>query len=239
MYKKIVNKFLNLVYPPLCIACRDNTYYVRNLCSKCWSGIDWITKPHCEVCSLPFEYEVEGEMVCGNCLQNKPHFDKMRCAFLYNDVASKIISSFKYGDKTYPHKTYSNWMYQAGKDLWDDVDYICFVPLSFRRTVVRKYNQSAILAKDLSKITNKEIFFDLINRVQHVVPQASLNKNERVKNVKGIFSVDKKYLKKIEGKTVIIIDDVTTTGATLNECAKVLKKNGVGRVYALTMAKTL
>jgi len=239
MYKKILNKSLDFIYPPLCIVCRDNTYYARNLCSDCWSKIEWITRPHCEICSLPFEYEVEGEVICAACIQKKPYFDKSRSVFLYNDLSSGIISTFKYGDKTYPHKTYSNWMYQAGKDLWDDVDYISFVPLSFRRTLVRKYNQSSILAKDLSKTADKKIFYNLINRVRHVVPQASLNKNERLKNVKGVFSVNKKHVDKIENKTIIIIDDVITTGATLNECAKVLKKHGASKVYVLTLAKTL
>lgn len=239
MYRKKVEKALNLIYSPLCILCKEQTYYPRNLCGDCWSKIEWITKPHCKICSLPFEYEVDDSVICGACLSKKPSFDKMRSVFLYNDISARLISSFKYNDKTYPHNTYSNWMHRAGVDLWNEVDYISFVPLSFRRILSRKYNQSAILAKDLSKIAKKEIIYNLMYRTKYVAPQASLNKKDRLKNVKGVFAMNKKYSKKIKGKTIIIIDDVTTTGATLNECAKILKKNGADKVFVLTMAKTL
>jgi ComF family protein len=146
-----------------------------------------------------------------------------------------MILAFKYGDRLHAVKTFAPWMLRAGKDLINQADFIIPVPLHARRLRERRFNQSALLAQEVAAHEGRAYIPDLLARTRHTVPQQGLNYKQRGKNVHGAFSVNKKV--DLGEKNILLIDDVFTSGATLNECARVLKRAGAGMVNVLTVAR--
>ena len=235
----VSNQLLNLLYPPVCISCHDTVDTPNSLCSTCWTSISWLSQPACEICYFPFEYATPNSTICASCIANPPLYDKARSVFLYDEHSRKLITSFKYGDKTHTAKTYAQWMTKTGMELLNESDFICPVPMHWKRLFLRKYNQAALLTRHISKQHLTPALYFLLQKKQHNVPQASLTKKQRLHNTKGVFTFNPRYTHLVNGKTIALIDDVTTTNATVNECAKLLKKNGVARVNVLTLGKTL
>ncbi|MFT6077227.1 MAG: ComF family protein [Myxococcota bacterium] len=178
-------------------------------------------------------------MVCGKCLQKRPSYFQALSVFKYDQTSRDLIAKFKYFDQIHLTKYFSKLMLQKSEDIIGDIDFIVPVPLHKFRIIRRKYNQSALLAKNISKLSKKESILDLLIRTKNNKPQASLNQKKRQKNVAGIFKVEEKYLPKIKGKNILLLDDVKTTGATVESCCRILKKSGINRVYVLTLARTV
>jgi ComF family protein len=166
-------------------------------------------------------------------------FDKARAALVYDDVSRDIILGFKHGDQTEAVPAFIPWLRQAGQSILKQSDYIMPVPLHRWRILRRRFNQSALIAKYLSEDTKIPMMLDGVLRQRATVTQGHLNSNERQKNVKNAFVVHPKRAESLKGKTVILIDDVYTTGATVNECTKVLLKAGVSAVNILTLARVV
>ncbi len=159
--------------------------------------------------------------------------------FRYNHVIRKIISSLKYRDQTFVAKKFARLLFDKAKNEIAACDLIIPVPLHVKRLRKRKFNQAILLAKNLLKFAPEKTFYaDFLIRTKHTKPQVELKKKERESNLKNVFEVNKKYLELVRGKKIILIDDVTTTGATLENCAKVLKKYGAKEVVVLVVAKT-
>ncbi|MFT6258906.1 MAG: ComF family protein [Rickettsiales bacterium] len=177
-------------------------------------------------------------MVCGACLQKRPSYFKALAVLRYDQISGELITKFKYFDQINLTKYFSKLMFQKAEEIIDDIDFIVPVPLHKLRIIKRKYNQSALLAKSISLFADKKPILDLLIRTKNNKPQASLNREKRLKNVESIFKVREKYLEKIKGKNILLIDDVKTTGATIESCSKILKKEKVNRIYILTLAKT-
>ena len=129
-------------------------------------------------------------------------------------------------------------MFKQAKEILPDIDFIAPIPLHKFRIIKRKYNQSALLAKNIGILSDKKVLVDLLVRTKNNKPQALLSQKARKKNVLGIFQVKEQYSAAIKGKNILLIDDVITTGATVESCCMVLKKYGVSRIYVLTLAKT-
>ncbi len=208
------------------------------MCGECWSKIHFVESPACAICHHPFDYHIADGAICGACLKERPKYDKARSVFVYNDASRKLITGFKYADKTVATAFYARWMVNAGAELLQEADIICPVPLHYRRMIQRRYNQSALLAKAIARQTGLQLEQGLMQRIKHRPPQASLHRDDRKKNVKRCFAVHPKRAPLLKGKTVLLIDDVMTTGATLNECAVVLKRAGAKQVFCLTLGRT-
>jgi ComF family protein len=148
-----------------------------------------------------------------------------------------MILAFKYGDRLHAIHTFAPWMIRAGQELIDQSDIIIPVPLHNKRLRERRFNQSALLAQEIAKRSGKAYLPDLLQRTRHTIPQQGLNYKERGKNVHGAFGVNKDHLQTLKGKAILLIDDVFTSGATLNECARVMKKAGAAAVNVLTVAR--
>ncbi len=232
-------KLLNLILPPRCIKCRNIVEKSGGLCSYCWSKIEFITKSNCSICGFPFEYDMGVDTPCAACIAKKPPYDKAVAVFIYNDKSSDLITYFKYGDKIHAASTFAELMYNKCRDQIDDADIIIPVPLHPKRLLRRRYNQSALISNHINRLSGVDTIPDLMSRKKNNVPQASLSKKERLQNVKGAFSIKKKYINILQNKNIILIDDVMTTGATVSECAKVLKKSGASKVEIITLAKTV
>lgn len=182
--------------------------------------------------------EESGEL-CMSCIEKAPLYNSARAAFIYDDMSRKMILSFKHGDKTHLVQNFSPWLQSAGREFLPKADVLVSVPLHRSRLRARRYNQAAILAKGLEKITGINSFPDVLTRTRATPSQGYLSTDERRKNVRKAFALKEKYNAKIKGKTIVLIDDVYTTGATINECTKALKSGGAGAVHVLTLARVV
>ena len=243
MFKTIIRpvakRLLDIVYPPHCISCGVDIDKNGNVCAKCWGDISFITDPQCNVCGFPFDFEMQEGSICAGCTKNMPHFSKARAVFLYDDSSYRMITSFKYNDRVENRLAYARWMVRAGAGMLHEADLIIPVPLHFFKLIMRQYNQAALLAHELAKIVDKQVLANAITRKKYTKTQAVFSHKGRFKNIKGAFQINPKYQNLIANKKILLVDDVITTGATANECAKILLKSGAGRVELLTLAKTL
>jgi ComF family protein len=233
-----LTKILEIIFPSHCLACEKIVSTSALFCENCWPKLQFISEPKCAICSYPFEFQGLN-LLCAKCLSKKPSFDKAISVFRYNHILRKIIGDLKYRDQTFLAKKFAPILFAKAKKEIDDCDIVIAVPLHFKKLRKRKFNQAVLLAKNLLKLAPQLVFFpDLLLKSKHTRPQIELKKQERENNLKNIFVVNKKYTGIVRGKKILLLDDVTTTGATLENCAKILKKCGAKKVVVLTVAKT-
>jgi ComF family protein len=232
-------KTLDIIYPPQCLSCRVLVGAKGNLCPTCWENIQFIADPQCDSCGVPFELDSGRNILCGQCIAKPPSYAKARAVFRYDDASRDLITGFKYSDKIYSSDDFARWMIRVGKEIIESSDLIIPVPLHRIRLFTRRYNQAALLAYSIAKHCGLPVYTNMLLRKKHTAPQASLTFKQRLINVRGAFVVNQKYIDTIADKNIILIDDVMTTGATIETCAKVLVKAGAASVNILTMARTV
>lgn len=238
----IWQKFLNILLPPRCIKCGTILSSKNGLCAECFAKITFISSPLCRRCGKPFtdaaNIKFDTVQYCGQCLQKKKYlFDLQRSAFIYDDFSKALILDLKFRDKTMSAETLANLLYTAGTDIWkENPDMILPVPIHRLRLLQRRYNQSALLCGYLAAKTGIVADYSVLQRCRNTVPQVQLSGAARRNNLKHAFAVVNPQI--VKGKKILLIDDVSTTGSTLNECAKVLHKAGAAAVYSLTLART-
>jgi ComF family protein len=220
---------------PKCIRCYNKISSPNQLCAECFKQIEFITRPFCKSCCQPFSIDMK-EDFCLDCMERKPYYDAVRAVFKYDEFSSKLIFDLKFLDRMENVKTYSQWMVNSGKNFMNEVDIITPVPMHINKLRKRKYNQSALIAKQIAKITGKEYISNLLIKYIDSKNQAGLNRQIRLKNIKDTFKINEQFC--VTGKVILLIDDVITTGATISECSLILKKAKAKKVYALTLAKT-
>ncbi|MCR9072695.1 MAG: ComF family protein [Alphaproteobacteria bacterium] len=231
---------LDLLLPPRCGGCGVDVSADAALCLDCWRAVTFIAEPMCEVCGVPFEIQPLGAAVCGDCLADPPAFDRARSAVLYDDATRPMILSFKHGDRLTLAPLFAAWMRAAGADLLDTADLIAPVPLHRWRMISRKYNQSAILIRTLAGISGVPVVDSLLVRTRHTPSQGRKTGAQRAANVRGAFALWNNCggnAEVIEGRRVLLVDDVLTTGATVSACTRVLKRGGARAVDVLTLAR--
>ena len=234
---KILDGFENLILKNhACLACRreipDGTKF--SLCKNCLDNLEEIKGKMCEKCGE----ELQGDnKFCDTCKSVEYNFDKSRSFAKYEEVASKIVKRFKYNGKLY-YGEYIAQLMSTKDECFENIDMIVFVPIGDKRKRERGFNQAEVIAENLSKIKNLP-FCDCLEKVGNEKHQAGLSKNERQKNLSGTIKLKDEAKKEIKGKNVLIIDDVFTTGATLSECAKILKTAKPKSVFCYTFAKTV
>lgn len=226
---------IDLLLPPRCLATGEIVDAPGMVSPSVWPQLQFIEAPFCATCGLPFSFEIANDALCAACIEREPVFDQSRSAVLYNEASRKMILAFKYGDQLHAIKTFAPWMTRAGKDLIEAADIITPVPLHPKRLRARRFNQSALLAQEIAKTSGKTYQPDALLRTRYTTPQQGLSRKERDKNVHGAFAARHKEV--LSGKTVLLVDDVYTSGATLNECARVLKAAGANIVTVLTIAR--
>lgn len=234
---KIFKKITEVIFPNQCLSCNSLIGQEGLFCISCWQKLQFITEPKCKICSQAFEFKIDDELICARCLSFKPNFDKTIAVFRYNSAIKQIIKNFKYYDNSFLAKKLSSLLFAKIAPSVNDFDFISAVPLHKSRLKYRKFNQSILLAKEVAKKFDKKLYYDLIFRTKNTATQASLKSKERAKNLKSAFAFNEKYLAEIKNKRILLVDDVMTTGATLDNCAKVLKKAGAKEVIVLVVAK--
>lgn len=236
---KIISILLNLILPKRCLTCQSPLKKDIGdvICLECWKKVKSPTAPLCPICGRPFFSEVSlsrsPDYICGLCRKVRPHFERHIYIGFYEGILLEAIRLFKYKKKVSLAYSLSYLLCKKIKDI-PEIDIIIPVPLHTKRLRSREFNQSLLLSNLLGLHLGRPILKDVIVRRKDTSPQVTLDKNKRRRNVKNIFFVTNGDL--IEGRRVLLVDDVFTTGSTADECAETLKKSGVYKVYIVTLA---
>ena len=206
---------------------------------KDWEDIQYLDEPCCDICGFPFEYAVGAGALCAGCLASPPRFTSARAAFIYDDGSRDIILSFKHGGRTENLSRFAAQLRRAGRRFLPKADFIVPVPLYRTRRIKRRYNQSVLLGRALSHITNASFETEALRRIRATESQGGQSAAGRKRNVQGAFTVVEAAKERLSGANIILIDDVMTTGATLDACASVLLRSGANRVDALCLARVI
>ncbi len=236
MLKMILSEVLNGLYPPKCLACNDSCVQeVALICHACWASLEFVHKPLCNKCGVAMPASYLGD-ICMRCVNSFYYFDAARSVFRYNNASKKMLHRFKFEDKTMYAKPFANMLFKLlYKDLLDGVDVIAAVPLHNKRLGERKYNCASLMAFELAKRAKKPFLPTAIVKIKETKLQTNLNYNDRKHNLDGAFLSD---AQSVSGASVLLVDDVMTTGATVNQCALSLKAAGASRVVVTTLART-
>ncbi|MCF8467072.1 MAG: ComF family protein [Sneathiella sp.] len=233
------NTALDALFPAGCVNCAEPIDTPGNLCTDCWPKMTYISAPFCEICGFPFDFDRSDAMICGACIQSPPAFSKARAVLKYDDASRDMILGYKHSDQTNRAPAFARWMYRAGHRLIDECDVICPVPLHSRRLIQRRFNQSALLARELSALSKKPVSPDLLLRTRPTRSQGGLSATARHRNVQGVFQVNPARQHLIEDACILLVDDVLTTGATVNACCLQLRRAGAADVNVLTFSRVV
>jgi len=234
-----LGRLADLLLPPVCIACRARIGSHGLLCGTCFAKIDFIAPPICARLGVPLPYDAGEGALSAAAIATPPVYDRARAAARYSQTMRELIQSFKYRDRQEGLALFARWLRQAGAELLEDADLIVPVPLYPARLWWRRFNQSAMLAQALGRLTGVEVDCFLLRRVKRTESQVGLSADQRRRNVAGAFKVEKARTGRIRGKKVVVIDDVITTGATAEACARALKRARAARVDVLALARAV
>jgi ComF family protein len=236
---KVMRWCVDIITPPKCLSCRGSVSEGASLCVACWQKLTYLEDPVCNVLGTPFAYDEGPDALSAAALADPPPWDRGRAAVLFDDYAKGFVHALKYKDSTEAGLFMCRMMGRAGRDLIADADVIIPVPLHRTRLWRRRFNQAAFLAKPLAEFNNKKMMIDILVRQKATRQQVGLKAEARRKNVRKAFAVPFEKQGLISGKTILLVDDVRTTGATLAACATVLKDAGASQVFVLTFALVL
>lgn len=228
-----------LIYPPICANCGAFSNQHNALCAECWKDVRFIEKPYCEVSGHPFAFDLGEGIVSADVIANPPPYKRARAAVVYDGAARKIVHLMKYKDRQELSNLMASWMVRAARDCLGDADFIIPVPLHRWRLMGRRFNQSAELARNLAQKTDKQYLSSALIRKRSTIPQVGLPAKARQDNVKGAFIVPEDKKSEVLGKRVILVDDVYTTGATVNAASRALLLAGAEEVSIVTFARVV
>jgi ComF family protein len=226
----------SLLYPPRCEYCAQTIAASAYLCGKCQAAAPRVRKPRCEICSQPFHGEIEGKFACPSCQERKLHFECAVAPYESQGVVRELIHRFKYQGHFHLRHQLGRWLCEGFQDerLLGPADLILPVPLHPTRQREREFNQAAELAKIAAK-TSQIPYCEGLRRLRYTTTQTRFDRQHRMENLRNAFGLRKNT--DVRNKHLILIDDVLTTGSTLEECARVLRRAGAASVRGLTIAR--
>lgn len=231
---------LDLLLPPRCLGCGTPVATQGRLCAGCWTALVFLGPPQCRICGYPLPHALPEAPLCGGCASSPPAYDRARAAFRYDERARGLILAFKHADRTDIAPAFGRWLARAGADLVTDTDVIAPVPLHRWRLLKRGYNQAAILATALGHECGLAVVPDLLQRTRATPSQQGLSGRARAENItQAAFRVHPWHAGRVDGRRILLIDDVLTTGATIGACARVLRRAGAVGVDVLTLARVV
>lgn len=236
MWRRVLIRAADVLVPPVCMSCRCALGTHHALCATCWRDIAFIRQPLCDLMGVPLPFDTGGPSISAAALANPPDYDRARAAAHFAGTIRHLVHGFKFSDSQELGVLLAKWMLLAGHDLIADAHVVIPVPLSRRRMFWRKFNQSALLAHEIGRKAGLPVAATVLRRSRATRPQVGLSRAQRRDNVEGAFAVSKRRREAIDGRNILLIDDVITTGATVNACARALKRAGAARVDVLVVA---
>ena len=227
-----MRRIIKFIFPDYCLGCKIETENY-GLCANCFKEIKHLSHNACLKCGLEFEVEDNLEKICASCIMSEPIYDRHLSCVEFKSIIRKIISDYKYHDQHINQDYLVSLLLQKVR-YFDKFDIICSVPMHWKKLFFRNFNQSSYLAKAIAKAESIQ-FSPLLIKTRNTLPQIMLSAKARNDNLRGAIKLNQKF--NIKDKVILLIDDVYTTGSTLNECSKALKQSGAAKVYCLTVAR--
>jgi ComF family protein len=229
---------VDVALPRLCPACRE-LVDGEGLCAACWSKLAFIAPPYCERLGIPFPFDGGPGLLSMEAIANPPAYGRARAAVRYDEVARQLVHALKYGDRLDLAPVMGRWMAHAGRDLVAASEAVVPVPLHWRRQWARRFNQSALLAETIAKAGGRPVAHQAVKRVKATPQQVGLDKAARALNVQGAFRVGTDGKAEVAGRKLVLVDDVLTSGATVDACARALLRAGAANVDVLVFARVV
>ncbi|SDO23903.1 comF family protein [Methylobacterium phyllostachyos] len=228
---------LSLIYPPTCSGCGAATADPGALCPTCWSGLRLIEEPVCQRYGTPFALDLGvGPLLSPRAIADPPAFERARAVALYDGVARRLVHRLKYEDRLDLAGVMARMMAASGRALIAEAECVVPVPLHRTRLWRRRFNQAALLGRAIAAGADLDFAPAGLIRVRATRPQVGLSRAARAENLSGAFRVPAAEVHRLRGRRVLLVDDVTTTGATGNAAARALRRGGAGSVDLLTFA---
>jgi len=237
-FRAFFGRALDIALPTLCPACREPVGG-NGLCAPCWSKLSLIAPPYCERLGIPFAYDPGPGILSLQAIADPPAYNRARGAVRFDDVARALVHALKYGDRLDLAPTMGRWMAGAAGELLAGADALVPVPLHWRRLWARRFNQSAALAKEVSALSAVPLAHGALKRVKATAQQVGLSMSERTENVQGAFRVADGAKADVAGRRLVLVDDVLTSGATVDACARALTRAGAANVDVLVFARVV
>lgn len=225
---------LDFALPPRCPGCGDIIEEVGSFCAPCWSQMEWLGNGGCDRCGLPLSGTELNN--CGRCLADPPKLDRMRAAVAYDELPRTIALKLKYGRKVALARVMARYMAPLRGD-WGGEAILMPVPLHRWRLWGRGFNQSTLVAKELGRLWDLPAESGILRRIRRTRPLKGLNHVQRRKAVAGAFKA--RPSESLKGRTVVLIDDVLTSGSTAEGCARALRRAGAGRIELICWARVV
>lgn len=231
----IVSRLSDLIWPPRSLLSEEIVDRPGVIEPALWGELKFLSEPLCSKCGFPLPDDAGPNAICGACAGRKPAYDTARAALVYEDHARRLVLDLKRGGRRDGLPVFARWMSAAGGETLQRADFIAPAPMHWTRLAVRSFNQAAWLAQALSTACGKPWKPGALRRTKRRKSQAGLSASERRRNVGGAIKASWRF----EGKTIVVVDDVFTTGATLEACARALRKAGAAEVHGLTLARVV
>jgi ComF family protein len=234
--RALLRAALDIALPRLCAVCREPVEG-EGLCASCWSKLSFITRPYCERLGIPFVYDPGPGILSMEAIADPPVYNRARAAVRFDEISRVLVHALKYGDRLDLAPMMGRWISRAGREVLAEADALVPVPLHWRRLWTRRFNQSAMLAAAVSAASGVPMVTDTLKRVKATVQQVGLSRSERAANVHGAFRVPEQGKAAVVGRRLIVLDDVLTSGATVEGCARALLRAGASNVDVLVFAR--
>ena len=236
LFRRAVTALSDVVMPPVCLVCRTRIETHDALCASCWRRIDFIRPPLCDRLGLPLPFDIGGPMISAAAAADPPPYRRARAVAAYTGAMQDLVHGLKFQDRHDVRRLLGRWLADAGRDLLSDCDIVVPVPLARGRLLVRRFNQAAILAREVARVSGLTYEPMALERTRATTSQIGLSRGERQRNVAGAFAVPKRRAAGVRGRRVLLIDDVVTTGSTVGACARALSRAGAAEVDVLALA---
>jgi ComF family protein len=233
-----IRMIVDFALPERCPSCGAIAETGGAFCVNCWNSLHFLGAPACATCDLPLPYESDAQPQCAACLAKPPRHDGIKAAVAYGDIARDVALRLKYGGRIGLAQMIATQLMRHVRDLPADA-LLAPVPLHWTRLWARSFNQSALIARELARMSGHGHCPDLLRRTRRTTPLGGLSANARQQMVKGAFDMHPKRVSLVQGRHILLVDDVYTSGATTDACVRILKKGGASKVTILCWARVL
>jgi ComF family protein len=235
----LLRAVVDVVLPPLALDGPRTAGAMQSpgLSAEAWGKISFLEAPVCDGCGAPQAYDAGADARCPACLARRRAFDRVRAAVAYDDASRDLILKLKRADRTDLAGLFALWLSRAARDLTEDADAVVPVPLHPMRLITRRFNQAAEIARPLARRAGLPYLPGVLIRRRDTQSQGGRSASGRRRNVQAAFAVPRRAWPKIAGRRILLIDDVLTTGATAEGCARVLKAAGASAVHVAAVAR--